>query len=199
MSLFDTAEGVEQYARMCEGYDGRALVERLVALAPARDGAERCELLELGMGLGKDLDLLAEHVRVTGSDSSQAFLTRYRTHHPDTPHELLELDAATLAGLDPARRFDLIFSNKVLQHLSQAELAASLRRQAAHLRAGGLAFHTLWHGEGEQEHGGMRFVYYTRETLAPLVPAELGVETCERYTELETDDSLLVVLRRSPL
>lgn len=196
MSLFDTEEGVETYARMCEGYDGRPLVERVVELAP-RPAGRRAELLELGMGLGTDLELLAEHFEVTGSDNSRAFLARYRAQHPDTSRELLELDAVTLAGLDEGRRFDLIFSNKVLHHLSRAELEASLRRQAELLRPGGLAFHTLWHGEGEQDHGGMRFVYYTAQTLAPRLPPTLTLELAERYTELEADDSLIVALRRA--
>ena len=191
MSFFDTDEGIEQYAQMAEGYDGRALVEQLVALRP-----EGGELLELGMGLGKDLELLAPHFEVTGTDSSEAFLRRYRAQPGALEVELLALDAVSFAGLDAARRFDVIYSNKVLHHLERETLVHSWARQAQHLRSGGLAFHSFWHGEGDQEFSGMRFCYYTRESLAASLPPELQLELCERYTEMDDDDSMLVVLRR---
>ncbi len=191
MSLFDTDEGIETYAKMCEGYDGRALTERLVSLRP-----EGGELLELGMGLGKDLELLAPHFRVTGTDHAAGFLRRYRAQPDALEVELLELDATSFAGLDAGRRFDVIYSNKVLHHLERPSLVQSWTRQAMHLRPGGLGFHSFWHGEGDQEIAKTRFCYYTRETLAASLPAELELELCERYTELEDDDSMLVVLRR---
>lgn len=191
MSFFDTDEGIETYAQMCEGYDGRALVERLVTLR-----GEGGELLELGMGLGKDLELLAPHFEVTGTDASGAFLRRYRAQPGALDVELLELDAVSFAGLDEARRFDVIYSNKVLHHLEREALKRSWARQALHLRSGGLAFHAFWHGEGDKEFSGMRFCYYTRESLAASLPHEFELELCERYTEMEDEDSMIVALRR---
>lgn len=188
--FFDTEEGVDEYARMAEGYDGRALVDQLVSLCP-----EGGELLELGMGLGKDLDMLREHFRVTGSDASQVFLRRYAASHPEV--ETLELDAVTLAGLAPDRRFDALYSNKVLHHLTTAALRSSLARQAEVLRPGGVALHSLWHGEGEREFSGMRFVYYTAESFADLLPPSLALESATRFAELEDGDSLAVALRKA--
>lgn len=190
MGFFDTDEGVEQYAKMAEGYDGRELVEQLVQLRPGGG-----ELLELGMGLGKDLALLAEHFTVTGSDSSQVFLRRYRDQPSALEVELLELDAVSFEGLDAGRRFDVIYSNKVLHHLEREQLPRSWARQAQHLRSGGLAFHSFWHGEGDAEFSGAHFSYYTRESLAAGLPPELELERCTRYTEMEDDDSMLVILR----
>ena len=73
MGFFDTEEGVRQYLEMAEGYDGRDLVATFEAHLPAGSS-----VLELGMGPGKDLDLLRSSFEVTGSDASKAFLDLYR-------------------------------------------------------------------------------------------------------------------------
>ena len=109
MGYYDSEENVQEYVEMAEGYDGRELVAVL-----ARYLAPGATVLELGMGPGKDLALLAAHFQVAGSDSSRVFVDRYRRAHPDA--DLLLLDAATM---DTDRRFDGIYSNKVLQHLTE--------------------------------------------------------------------------------
>lgn len=54
---------------MAKGYNGRELIAVLNKYLPA--GAM---VLELGMGPGKDLNLLAQRYTVTGSDTSREFL-----------------------------------------------------------------------------------------------------------------------------
>jgi len=125
---------IEDYTAMAEGYDGRTHVERLrQMLAPGS------AVLELGMGPGVDLYMLAKTFAATGSDRSQAFLDRYALIQPEA--DLLQLDAATV---DTDRRFDAIYSNKVLHHLTRHELRRSLERQASLRRPGGLLLHGLW-------------------------------------------------------
>ncbi len=128
MGFYDDEDNVETYVKMAEGYDGRELVAALRQHLPP--GAT---VLELGMGPGKDLALLAEAFTATGSDRSEIFLRRYRRDHPDA--DLLLLDAVTL---ETERCFDAIYSNKVLHHLSVDELRKSLHRQVARLNADGL-------------------------------------------------------------
>ncbi len=188
MGFYDTAEGVDEYLALAEGFDGRELIEHLRTLVPA--GAR---VLELGMGPGKDLDLLAETFDAIGSDLSQEFIDRYRAHHRDA--ELLLLDAVTI---ETSLTFDVIYSNKVLQHLTRDDLAISLRRQADLLVPGGLALHGLWAGEGEENHAGLLFVHYTRETFTPLIPDTLTLVDGVSYEEMEPEDSLMVVLKRNP-
>ena len=185
MGYYDVASNVEEYLAMAAGHDGRELVARL-----RRELPEDAEVLELGMGPGNDLDLLAESFRVTGSDSSQLFLDRYRQLHPQA--DLLRLDARSL---DTERRFDAVYSNKVLQHLTPTELTRSLARQRDLLRPGGLLLHSLWHGDRVERHNGLLFVFYTEASVAERLPDGLVIAACERYDELETGDSLLVVLR----
>jgi hypothetical protein len=143
------------------------------------------------MGPGKDLKLLSKHHTATGSDKSQLFLDRYRQENPDA--DLLALDAVTM---ETDRRFDGIYSNKVLCHLTQSQLRESLRQQARVLTRHGMALHTFWYGEGKEEYSGLLFVYYTEETLAQVISEEYEIVEIKRYTEMESDDSLFLVLKK---
>ncbi|MBX3053580.1 MAG: class I SAM-dependent methyltransferase [Caldilineaceae bacterium] len=186
MNFYEDPEQAEAYVQMAVGYDGRELIARLRQHLP--DGAT---VLELGIGPGVDLDLLAVHFRATGSDRSAYFVERYRQQNPAA--DLLILDAVTL---ETDRRFDAIYSNKVLHHLTRQELRLSLARQAQLLNPGGLALHSFWAGDGEEEMMGMRFVYYTPETLAEQVGGEWTILESTFYVEMEENDSLLLLLRR---
>jgi trans-aconitate methyltransferase len=185
-SYYDSRENVEEYIKMADGFDGRALIARLKKYLPAGGS-----VLELGMGPGKDLDLLAESFRATGSDRSMVFLERYRRAYPQA--DLLRLDAVSL---DTDRTFDVIYSNKVLHHLTQAELTESLRRQAERLNHNGLLLHTFWYGDKEESFSGLRFVYYTEESLKQMIGPEFRLVESERYTEMEDNDSICLILKK---
>lgn len=185
MGFFDTEEGVLEYERLADGYDGRELIIRMQTHLP-----KGSSVLEIGMGPGKDLDMLLESFVAVGSDSSVAFLDRYRRR--GGPAEVMQLDAVDLATDDT---FDAVFSNKVLQHLTRDEVKRSLERQTEVLKPGGIALHSLWYGDKEEEHSGLRFIHYTEATFAALVPDSLVLVEQERYTEMESDDSLVVVLQ----
>lgn len=187
MSFYDSDEGVREYIAMADGYDGSREVARLGEFLPAGS-----TVLEIGMGPGKDLDLLAATFRATGSDLSDAFLTRYREAHPDA--DLMKLDAVELAT---DRTFDCIYSNKVLHHLETDDLRRSLARQHEILNPGGIVLHTLWRGSGVEVYDDMRFVYYSEDDLRELFAAAYEILVLERYAEMEEDDSVLVVARRS--
>lgn len=172
---------------MAEGYDGRDHVEVLKGLLPAGSS-----VLELGMGPGKDLDMLALHFEVVGSDASRAFLDRYRASHPDCDVRLL--DAVTI---EVEELFDAIYSNKVLQHLGPDEVAGSLARQAEVVRPGGLLLHGIWVGSGTEEYEGEVIHLYDRDSFAAAAPTELEIVDCVLYEEMEPEDSLRITLRRS--
>ena len=186
-NMYDTAEGVDAYAKMAEGYDGRTHIERLNQLL-----APGSTVLELGMGPGVDLDMLAQTYTVVGSDHSQAFLDRYAATHPDADVELL--DAITI---DTDRRFGAIYSNKILQHLTTDELHRSLQRQAEIVHPDGLLLHGLWAGTAVGDHDGLPDNRYTPDTLAAVVPDTLEIAVCEYYAEMHPNDSLRVILRPS--
>lgn len=186
MGYFDNKDNVESYIKMVDGYDGSAIVEVLV-----RHLAAGSSVLELGMGPGKDLELLSKHFSVTGSDSSSVFVDRYKSRHPHA--DVIVLDAVEFK-LD--RTFDAMFSNKVLQHLPKPDAAKSIEAQHGALNSDGIMLHTLWHGDSVDEHHGLLFQQYTIETFSDLVADYFDVVDSARYTEMEADDSLYVVCKR---
>ncbi len=186
MGFYDSEDNIEMYLSIAEGYDGAELIAVLERYLP-----EGASVLELGMGPGKDLDLLRASYAVTGSDTSQRFLDRYRKQHPDA--DLLLLDATLM---DTERTFDCIYSNKVLHHLTRAELETSFARQRGVLNDAGLLMHSFWYGTGEEEMHGLRFVYYTEETLREVIGAGFEILALERYQEMDEGDSLYVLLRK---
>lgn len=185
MGFFDDEKNCDSYEEMVAGYDGAALLRLFGQQVPAGSS-----VLELGMGPGKDLERLAERYVVTGSDASAVFVERWQARGTDV--EALQLDAVTL---ETERKFDAIFSNKVLQHLTRQQCAQSLARQVELLNPGGALFHTLWSGEGEENHHGLLFTYYTPETLQEVLPARLAVKMVHPYKEDKEDDSFAVLLK----
>ena len=182
MGFYDTEDGINTYLDLAEGYDGRSLIRALAEFLP-----KGATVLEIGMGPGVDLDILAHDYRATGSDLSQLFLDRYRAMHSDA--DLLRLDAITL---NTERRFDAIYSNKVLHHLSSDQLP-----QARVLNPGGLVLHSLWWGDKDDEWmEGLRFTYYTESVLSDIF-ASAGFEllSVQRYEEMEPSDSVYVIAR----
>lgn len=188
--FYDDPEFVERYLGMVQGDEGQPLISLLRRHLP-----EAATVLELGMGPGHDLRALGRHYRVTGSDIAVTFLERYREADPDA--DLLQLDAA---APESDRRWDAVYSNKVLHHLPRSELADALGRQAALLQSGGLLLHSFWVGEGEDEQTfeGMRFSYYDEAALRKVVEPAFEILALERYGEMEPDDSLILLCRRRP-
>ena len=187
MGSFDTEEGVSEYLEMAKGHDGRELIEKLSEYLPADS-----TILELGMGPGTDLEILSKRYEVTGSDNSNLFIDRYRKANPEA--DLMLLDAVTL---ETDRRFDCLFSNKVLQHLQRADLEVSIPRQAELLEDGGLLAHAFWYGSKIEEHGGLHFQYYEESDLQEMFGEHFDVVLVERYEELDPGDSIFIVLKKN--
>lgn len=187
MDYYDREENVQEYIQMADGYDGKALIDSLWRFLP--DGST---VLEIGMGPGKDLDILREKYVVTGSDSSDVFLDSYRKTHKGA--DLLNLDAVTL---NTNRRFQCVYSNKVLHHLTTRDMEKSFQRQLEILEKNGVALHSLWHGDGEEEIEGLRFVYYSIEGIQKLVPKGFKILEKAIYKEIENDDSICLIMRKT--
>lgn len=188
MSYYNDEKNVEQYINMAEGYDGAFLIDVL-----KQHLATGSTVLELGMGPGKDLRILNRQFTVTGSDYSDIFIKRFLAHHPDA--DVMQLDAITM---NTNRRFDAIYSNKVLYHLTPEQLAQSLQHQQRVLMPDGLALHSFWYGEGSEQMHGLHFAYYTEAQLRTIAEPFYDVIQIARYTEMETDDSLYMLLRAHP-
>ena len=171
---------------MAKGFDGQKIISELKKHLPADSN-----ILELGMGPGTDLNILKENYRVTGSDYSEIFINRYRKTHPNA--DLLVLDAITL---ETDRKFQGIYSNKVLIHLSHEELKQSLVRQYEALLPSGIICHSFWLGDKEENYDGLRFIYYRVNKLRTLFMDKFDVITIKKYKEIDPDDSLFIIARK---
>lgn len=176
-----------EYQAITEGPDSSLLVGILsMYLKPGSS------LLEIGMGPGKDLELLAEKYRVTGSDISPAFLEMFSEKHPEIP--LLQLHAATL---ETRLKFDCIYSNKVLHQLTREELKQSFIRQYELLNPGGLFCHSFWYGDKEVTHKGRTFQYYTENSILPCTGGMFKITYKSVYMEMVPDDSMIVIFKKT--
>lgn len=188
MNFYKDEENVKKYIEMAEGYDGKYLIEILKNYLP-----EGSSVLELGMGPGKDLNILNKYYDVTGSDYSKLFLDLYREKFGNMKVDLLVLDARTM---DISKTFDCIYSNKVLYHLTKKELRKSLNRQWELLNEEGILFHSFWKGDKIENQNGLNFVYYTEEKLKNMIGDNFEIVDIESYKEMEDDDSLYIILKK---
>lgn len=185
MGFYDNAENVNKYIDMCAEYDGSnlyALVKENLQVGAT--------LLELGSGPGFDIPFLSEHYQVTGSDFSDEFLVRCREKNTAIP--FVKINALTM---DIESKFDCIYSNKVLHHLTEIELATSLALQSEKLNEGGLIAHSFWMGDENEQMHGMRFTYYSRSDLLAIITEKFEVITTLSYQEFSESDSLFVIAR----
>ena len=172
---------------MATPYDGKLLIRQLEKILP-----EGASILELGMGPGKDMDILSKKYIVTGSDLSREFIRIYKIKNPKA--DLHVLDAHTI---EINRRFDCIFSNKVLHHLSTTELTESLIRQNELLNPHGLVAHSFWEGDREEILSGLRFVYYRKQYLEYLFSRTFKIISSKIYSEVFPDDSFFILAQKS--
>ncbi len=187
MGYFDIRENVDGYNKMVEGFDNSFIVGEVEKVLP-----KNSSLLELGMGPGLDLISLSNSYNVLGSDSSKLFVEDFCKKR-DIKAIVLDAVSVEVEG-----KFDCIFSNKVLQHLSVEDFVISLENQYKHLNRNGIVFMTLWRGEPREEFeqdGQLRFVYYDLEYLKNIIPNVFDLHQVKYYQEFEKDDSMIVILK----
>ena len=187
MGYYNTKKGIKEYIKRSEDWDGSKLIKILKKHLP-----KKSTLLELGIGPGRDFDILKKTYMVTGSDSSQVFLDRYKKNNKNA--DLLQLNAVTIR-ID--RKFDCIYSNKVLHHLTKAELKKSFARQKEVLNQNGIVFHCFWKGDKVEKKRGLLFMYYEIDVLKKIIGNNFDVIEIKAFTEMEKDDSVYVVLKKN--
>lgn len=186
MGYFDSEKNVIDYIKMVKGYDGTELINELRPYLK-----ESSTVLEIGMGPGADLDILAKYYKVTGSDSSKIFVDRYKKQNPDA--DVFVLDAKKM---ELERKFDCIYSNKVLIHFTKKECHQSLKKQKKNLNQNGILFHSFWHGDRVEKHHGILFNYYLEDELRSMVKDDYDILKIEKYMEFEKDDSIYLILQK---
>lgn len=185
MEYYKDYTKVKNYISMSEGYDGSFLID--ILLGHLEEGRS---LLELGIGSGKDLDILSTHYKVTGSDYSQVFLDIYKKSNASK--ELILLDAR---DFELHKKWDGIYSNKVLHHLTEDELRHSLTLQKNILNPKGVVMHSFWLGTGEEYIEGLYFKYYTKEEIYTLFHKDYDILDLNLYGETDENDSIYIVAK----
>jgi cyclopropane fatty-acyl-phospholipid synthase-like methyltransferase len=183
---YKTKESVQEYIEMSKEVNGNQLIEKLKQYLPPGSS-----VLEIGSGPGSDWEILAKTYSVTGSDFSAGFLAHLNTKYPDG--KFLELNAITL---DTTTRFDGIYANKVLHHLKNEELKASIIRQADVLNSKGIICFSFWQGEGDEVFKGMYVNYHTQHSLKKFFGEHFDILLAESYKEFDEEDSILLIARK---
>ncbi|GAB5554465.1 MAG: hypothetical protein Sapg2KO_40560 [Saprospiraceae bacterium] len=182
-NYYKTEASVEEYISLAKDANGEQLIKKLQDYLPANS-----LLLEIGSGPGTDFRILKKDYRVVGSDYSTEFLKRLVSNNPKD--DFLNLDAITLAT---DKKFDGIYSNKVLQHLSDQDLGKSILRQVEILNQGGIICHSFWKGEGDEIFKGLLVNYQSDESLSALFEDYFEILLLEAYKEFEDGDSLILI------
>lgn len=182
-NYYKTKESVDEYIKLAKDADGKPLIEKLKKYV-----LPNSRLLELGSGPGADFQLLKKDFRVVGSDYSAEFLKRLKAQN--TTDGFLLLDAKTL---ETDLKFDGIYSNKVLQHLTDGELKKSIKRQTELLNPNGIICHSFWKGEGDETFNGLLVNYQSDTSLRSLFEGHFEILLLEEYKEFEQKDSILLI------
>jgi cyclopropane fatty-acyl-phospholipid synthase-like methyltransferase len=182
---YNTKESVEEYIELAKGVNGKQLIEKLEKILPINSN-----LLEIGSGPGSDWEILNKFYKVTGSDFSKEFLTHLIAKHPN--EEFVELDAVTL---NTCKKFEGIYSNKVLHHLKDSELKESIKRQSEILKTNGIICHSFWKGEGSEIFKGLFVNYHSEASLRGFFQDYFEILSIDEYAEFEAGDSLLMIAR----
>ncbi len=181
--VYNDEKFVEQYYEMIKDYDNTFVIEQFKKFVP-----KNFTVLELGFGTGIDYLALREQYNITISDYSSAFIKKFKEIHNV---DALQLDAKTI---NITEKFDCIFTNKVLHVFSNVELEQSFINQHRVLNNGGLIFHTFWYDES-----GVADEYknnVNKKALNKLLNTKFELVDTVIYSEMETDDSILVVARK---
>jgi len=180
---YKTKESVEEYIKLAKGHDGAKNIEELLKYLPASSS-----ILEIGSGPGTDWQILKKYYKIRGSDNSPEFLNHLNVSFPEG--EFLLLDASTLIT---DLKFDGIYSNKVLHHLEDEVLEASILRQAEILKPGGIICHTFWKGKDSEIYNDLFVNYHTDTGLRELFEDQFEPLLIKYYQEFEKSDSLLFI------
>ena len=175
-----------EYRNTSTGENGSELIKILRNYVP-----DNSSVLLIGMGSGRDFKLLSDYFNVTGSDFSKLLLNVYQKTHPDA--DLIALDPIEL---NTDRKFNCIYSNKVLHQMSESDFTLSLQNQLHILSTGGYALHSFWCGKKEEDHHGLKWVYYNEETISELIPEEFEIVDLKTYKYKIDHDSLYLILKK---
>lgn len=183
---YKTEASVKEYIKMAAEVDSKELIEKLKPFLN-----KNASVLEIGSGPGTDWKILKASYKTIGSDFSDEFLSHLKKEYPS--EEFLKLDAITL---ETEIKFEGIYSNKVLQHLTDEEMIKSVKRQYDILEPEGIVAHSFWKGEGSEVFKGMFVNYHLEENLRTIFETYFDILLIEDYPEFEANDSIFLIAKK---
>ncbi len=177
---------VDEYIKMADGHDGKDLIAKFKDFIE-----ENAHILELGTGPGSDWEIWNNTHQITGSDYSKEFIKRLKANFPKGSFS--HLDAVSL---DTTLKFDSIYSNKVLHHLTDDELIQSIKSQHRILNSKGIIGHSFWKGQGDEYFKEMFVNYQDQESLSKFIAPYFKLVDFELYNEFEKDDSIFIIAEK---
>lgn len=186
---YKTKDSVKEYILLSKDVNGQHLIEKLESFL-----SHNSNLLELGSGPGSDWEILNKNYNVIGSDNSKEFLNHLTSKYPKG--EFIALDASII---HTDKKFDGIYSNKVLHHLKDTELINSIAKQYEVLNNEGIICHSFWKGEGSEIFKGLFVNYHTKEALKVFFKKHFEILLLENYKEFEKNDSIFLIAKKRKL
>ena len=183
---YHTPESVKEYIHLAKDVSGIKLIEQIEPYLNASS-----TLLELGSGPGTDYEILSRNYDVTGSDYSLEFLKGLVNKFPKG--KFLHIDASSIKLEDS---YDLIYSNKVLHHLTDEQLVDSFKSQKEILNPSGLVAHSFWKGEDSEMFKGMFVNYHSQKELVNEYLNGFEIILMNEYHEFEPNDSIFIVAKK---
>ncbi|WP_298531352.1 trans-aconitate 2-methyltransferase [uncultured Algibacter sp.] len=181
---YKTEVSVKEYIKLAKDVNGAELIEKLKPFLSLNSS-----ILEIGSGPGSDWEILKRrNNKVVGSDNSKEFLNHLTSKFPNG--EFLNLDAVSL---NTNLKFDCIYSNKVMHHLTDEELVKSIKKQSDILNAEGIICHSFWKGEGSEIFKGLFVNYHEKEDLFKFYDPSFEILFLDFYTEFDKEDSILLI------
>lgn len=175
---------VNDYEKMLEDYDNSFIISIFKKYIP-----KNIDVLELGCGTGKDYLSLKNEYNILPSDFSSEFVKKMNEKYDDVA---IKLDAKKI---EIDRKFDCIFSNKVLNVFNDSEMKESFKNQHDKLKTNGLVFHTLWFGNEEYGQNKDYCNYINEHRLRNVIGDNFEIIHKDIYTELEENDSLVLIAK----
>ena len=183
---YKTEASVKEYIQLAKGVSGTQLIDKLKDYLPLN-----ASILEIGSGPGTDWNILSKCYQVVGSDYSNEFLNHLIEQNPSG--QFIHLDAITL---NTDKRFDAIYSNKVMHHLTDGELTQSINRQHTILNSNGLICHSFWRGKDSEVFKGLFVNYHEKENIEKFYQNSFDILFLDYYDEFDKDDSILLIAKK---
>ncbi len=178
--FFNDKNFVEEYYKMIEGFDNSFVIEQFKKNVPYSH-----TVLELGFGTGLDYLSLREHYKIIPSDNSDVFIEKFKQLYNI---QAQKIDAANII-ID--KKFNCIFSNKVLHVFNEEEMRKSIECQYNTLLDNGMIFHCMWY-----DINGINDEYSTRyneEKIQKVLGSKFEVIYFKKYSEIDENDSIIFI------